>query len=85
MINKTMINDKPVYTISNIDALQKWTKGFAKQFEHYENQMQNFIHQYDFNPQIFASKVRFLKGTKEYNNHIVKWWKIVLRRKLPKW
>lgn len=64
MINKTMINDKPVYTISNIDALQKWTKGFAKQFEHYENQMQNFIHQYDFNPQIFASKVRFYEGHK---------------------
>ena len=64
MIRKSLRNGKPLYAAANPEMLRKWTKGYVKQFLHFEETMQNFIDQYDFSPQVFTSKVRFYEGQK---------------------
>ena len=62
MVQKTLLNNKPLYAISDIESLRKWLKGYLKQFTVYEETIQKFVDQYDFNPKIFLSKARFFEG-----------------------
>jgi glycine betaine/choline ABC-type transport system substrate-binding protein len=64
MVQKTLCNGKPLYAVSDLDSLRKWLKGYLKQFLVYEDTIQKFIEQYDFNPKMFMSKVRFFEGYK---------------------
>ena len=62
MLSKTIVNEKPNYLVSDIEKLKKWIKGFTKQFDHYTENVEKFVEQYDFNPQMTTSKVRFYEG-----------------------
>lgn len=64
MISKTMMNEKPLYTVSNVDQLKKWMKGYLKKFEQFQDTIDKFIDQYDFNPELYTPKIRFYEGTK---------------------
>lgn len=64
MIQKSLINGKPVYSAADIDQLKKWSKGYLKKYQQFENIIENFVDQYDFNPQMYTPKVRLYEGEK---------------------
>jgi len=64
MLSKSLINNKPFYSVSNVEQLKKWMKGFVKQFKDYGDSVNQFVDQYDFNPKVFTSKVKFYEGYK---------------------
>lgn len=64
VVAKTLVNDKPFYRISDISQLQKWIKGCLKEYENFDETINKFINQYDFNPEIYTPKVRFYEGVK---------------------
>lgn len=75
MIIKVLLNDKPSYFVAKPEKLQKWVKGFTKQFQHYEKDIENFVDQYDFHPQMKGLKLRLyegLKGVKQSYKHMLK-------------
>lgn len=64
MITKMVVNDKPLYMVSNVDQMRKWIKGYSKKFMQFEETIGKFIDQYDFNPEMYTPKIRFYEGTK---------------------
>jgi len=64
MLTKNIVNKNPIYSASNIEQLKKWFKGVTKRYSQYQNVIAEFIQQYDFNPQMHTSKVRFYEGVK---------------------
>ena len=62
MVQKMLLNNKPIYSITDLVNLRKWLKGYLKQYLAFEDTIQKFIDQYDFNSQMFFSRVRFFEG-----------------------
>jgi guanidinoacetate N-methyltransferase len=64
MISKSRLNNKPIYSVSDLGQLKKWVRAFVKQFQQYQESMESFIAQYDFNPKAFTPKLRMYEGHK---------------------
>jgi sugar-specific transcriptional regulator TrmB len=64
MIVKILLNNQPSYFVAKPEKLQKWVKGFTKQFQHYETDIENFVDQYDFHPQMKGLNLRLYEGLK---------------------
>lgn len=68
VIEKFYVNNKPVYRASDVEQLRKWMKGYGKQYEQMKIAVNNWIENYDFNPNIYTPKVRFFEGVKQVQN-----------------
>ncbi|MBP7671070.1 hypothetical protein KA119_02145 [Candidatus Gracilibacteria bacterium] len=64
MLAKTMTNGKPRYAVSDIESLKKWVANYIGHFKQYQETVNEFVDQYDFDPKTFTSKIRFYEGYK---------------------
>lgn len=62
MLTKTMTNSKPFYSVSNIDGLKKWVSSYVNHFKQYQETVNEFVDQHDFDPKTYTSKIRFYEG-----------------------
>lgn len=62
VITKTMINAKPRYAVSDVGNLKKWVSNYIGHFKQYQETVNEFVEQYDFDPKTFTSKIRFYEG-----------------------
>ena len=72
MVKKFLMNSKPRWKACDIDALRKWVKGYAQQFEKNEDAVQHFIDQYDFNPTGNTASVEYFEGSKAVQKSLLK-------------
>jgi guanidinoacetate N-methyltransferase len=64
MVTKTLVNDRPVYNVTNIRNLVGWVKSFTKQYKAYESTIHDFVEAYDFSPNLTTPKIRIYEGHK---------------------
>lgn len=65
VITKIVLNDHPLYTVTDLELLRHIVKHHISKYEQYDQIMLNFIEQYDFSPDVYRPKgIRFYEGIK---------------------